>query len=125
MNGLLLDSHIFYWYDKGDGRLGQSIVSQINRVPRVCVSTASIWEMGIKSRLGKLEFIGSMTKVAQQHGFEILSIEAAHAEATSSLPIHHRDPFDHMLLAQALVEGLTLVTHDKVLVSYGVPVLLV
>ena len=125
MNGLLLDSHIFYWYDTGDSRLPPETVARINHEKRVCVSAVSIWEMTIKSRLGKLHFSGSMVQVAQKHGFELLAIEPAHAEAIGGKPAHHRDPFDHMLLAQANVEGLMLVTHDRILGEYGVPVLLV
>ena len=125
MSALLLDSHIFYWYDTGDSRLTPQAVTQINRASRVCVSAASIWEMSIKSRQGKLGLSGSLIRVAQQHGFELLPVEPLHAEAIAGLPIHHRDPFDHMLIAQAQVEGLMLVTHDRILSEYGVPVLLV
>ena len=125
MSGLLLDSHIFHWYDKGDARLRPDVVAWINATDAVYVSAASIWELTIKRLAGKFEASGSLIDVAKAHGFQLLDIKAEHAEAIASLPRHHRDPFDHILLAQASLEGLTLVTHDDILARYGVPILLV
>jgi PIN domain nuclease of toxin-antitoxin system len=125
LSGLLLDSHIFHWYDKGDVRLRSDVVAWINSTNAVYVSAASIWELTIKRIAGKFEASGSLIDVAKAHGFQLLDIKAEHTEAIASLPRHHRDPFDHILLAQASLEGLTLVTHDEVLAHYGVPILLV
>ena len=124
MNGLLLDSHIFHWYDTGDSRLRPEIVSYINTHNPVFVSAASIWELTIKRMSGKFQVTGSLLDVAEAHGFQLLAVSAEHAEAIASLPRHHGDPFDHMLLAQAKIEGLTLVTHDEILLRYGVAILL-
>jgi len=90
------------------------------------VSAASIWELSIKRSLGKLPGLsGSLVDIAEKNELELLSVSAAHAEAVGELIRIHGDPFDHLLLAQAKVEGLTLVTHDDILARYGVPILLV
>lgn len=125
MSGLLLDSHIFHWYDTGDARLRAEIVETIDYAAKVFVSAASIWELTIKRRAGKFQAKGSLVATAAAHDFQLLDITAEHTEAITYLPFHHRDPFDHILLAQASLEDLTLVTHDEILMHYGVPVLLV
>jgi PIN domain nuclease of toxin-antitoxin system len=122
---LLLDSHIFLWFDHGDSRLSEDTRTRIELEAEVYVSVVSIWELSIKRSLGKLPGLhGSLQELALRNSLTILPIETAHAEAISSLPRHHGDPFDHLLLAQAKVEALTLVTHDRILSEYGVPVLL-
>ncbi len=89
----------------------------------VIVSAASVWEIGIKRALGKIRFDGSFALAVRQNGFESLSINAEHAERAGELPRHHRDPFDRMLIAQAQVEKLTIVTRDKQFAAYDVAVL--
>lgn len=89
----------------------------------VVVSAASVWEMAIKADLGKLRVEGSMVEHVAAEGFEPLPISLLHAERAGSLPLHHRDPFDRLLVAQAQLEHLTLVTRDPVFGDYEVDVL--
>ncbi len=119
-----MDSHILLWYAYGDPRLPASAVRQIRTAEELMFSAASVWELSVKASLGKMprRDFRSLAKIA---GYELLDVTAAHAEEILTLPRHHRDPFDHMLLAQAKIEGLTLVTHDVILSRYEVPVLLV
>lgn len=85
------------------------------------VSAASIWEVAIKRRIGKLELPDELLEVMETHGFGVLPIQAEHAWAVARLPLsNHRDPFDHLLVAQALVEGMPVVSRDARLDRYGV-----
>jgi PIN domain nuclease of toxin-antitoxin system len=89
----------------------------------VVVSAASIWEAAIKRALGKLDAPEPLGQTAQDEGFEPLAISSDHAELAAQLPQHHRDPFDRMLVAQAVIEGLTIVSRDPVFDAYDVPVM--
>ena len=123
MKRLLLDTHVLLWWLDGSG-LSDAVVARIaDPGELVLVSAASIWEAGIKASLGKLELPGPLGSVVLEEGFEPLPITFDHAERAGSLPPHHRDPFDRMLVAQALAEGLTLVTHDPAFDPYGVDLL--
>jgi PIN domain nuclease of toxin-antitoxin system len=123
---LLLDSHVFLWFDRGDGRLPDSIRHHIDTTKDAYVSAVSIWELSIKRSLGKLPGLsGSLIEIAKRNHFQLLPVTPEHAEAVTTFERLHGDPFDHLLLAQAKTEGLTLVTHDDILARYGVPVLLV
>ena len=119
---LLLDTHVFLWWNQNDSRL-QSVHRQAIRLPEnlVYVSAASIWEIGIKRKIGKLAFAGSVSDAIGRHRFEPLAISVEHAEAAGSLPAIHSDPFDRLLIAQAQIEGLTLVTVDQQILLYQVP----
>lgn len=123
---LLINSHVLIWYNSGDRRLGPSFVNQLRqRNTDVYVSAATIWELAIKRAAGKLTITGSIVAVAANNGFKLLPVLPEHAELVSELERHHGDPFDRLLVAQAMHEGLTLVTHDRALALYGIPVLLV
>lgn len=89
----------------------------------VFVSAATIWEIGIKQRKGKLRIAEDVTPFVDLSGFKRLDVTFEHAVAAGELPLHHRDPFDRMLIAQARVEGLTLATADSKIARYDVPVL--
>ena len=90
----------------------------------VYFSPASVWEIEIKTALGKLPPVAAdIATAARVQGFSELAIVSAHAQMAGRLPLLHRDPFDRMLVAQALVEGLTVVTPDELFASYGVPVM--
>ena len=91
----------------------------------VYVSAATGWEIAIKARQGKLEFEGDLQEQLIPGGFQPLPIRIEHAVAAAGLPIHHRDPFDRMLLAQAKLESLILMTSDSTLQVYEAPVLLI
>ncbi len=122
---LLLDSHIFLWYAAPDTPLATGTIALIEHADEVFVSVATIWELSIKIAKGKLSTQRPLVELARLCDLELLPIMPEHAQAILSLPRHHRDPFDHLLLAQANIEELTLMTHNKVLARYGVPVLLV
>jgi PIN domain nuclease of toxin-antitoxin system len=124
LSGLLLDSHVLIWYVDGDPRLSDADAILIRKTEEVYVSAATVWELTIKMTLGKLPQ-RSVMDLAVETDCKLLPISPEHAQAIASLPRHHGDPLDHLLLAQAKVEGLTLVTHDGILARYGVPVLLV
>jgi PIN domain nuclease of toxin-antitoxin system len=87
------------------------------------VSVASAWELAIKKSSGKLEAPNDLREQVVRHEFEFLPIGVEHAVAAGALPLIHRDPFDRMLIAQAAIEGLTIVTRDRRFLEYGVPVL--
>ncbi len=87
------------------------------------VSAASVWEAAIKAGTGKLTISVPFSAVAEVNGSEKLPITFEHAAAVAALPEHHRDPFDRMLVAQALTDGLVLVTQDRAMEPYGVPIL--
>ena len=124
---LLLDTHAFLWFVAGDERLGRKARRVIeDDETELYLSTASVWEMAIKSSLGRLRLPAPLTdylteKVAD--GFRILPVEWPHAAAMEALPFHHRDPFDRLLVAQALIEDLTVVTGDAAFRAYGAAVL--
>ena len=122
---LLLDSHVLLWWEAKDKRLGSSAANAIVTADEVFVSAASVWEILIKRALGKLQFSGSLSSAVDGAGFLHLPITAKHAEEAAQLPQLHRDPFDRMLVAQARLEGCTLLTHDTRLSRYQIPVLLV
>ena len=89
----------------------------------IFVSAVVIWEIRIKEALGKLEIAADFFNIVKQQGFEILSITAQHANKVGDIPMHHRDPFDRMLIAQAIEESLTIVTHDRAFKAYEIPLI--
>lgn len=125
---LLLDTHVWLWMALDPQRLQEPVRQALEDASNdLFVSAASIWEMAIKIQLGKLTLPTALPEfVAAQSGPEVakvLSVDAEHALAVAGLPMHHRDPFDRMLIAQAKYEGLTVVTADEALRAYGVPLL--
>jgi PIN domain nuclease of toxin-antitoxin system len=122
---LLVDTHDLLWWLAGDRKL-KAPVRAVLADPEnlVFVSAASIWELRIKEALGKVELPDEFEETLDAQSFEHLSVTAAHAHALKGLALHHRDPFDRMLVAQASLEGLTIVSHDDALRAYGVPLIL-
>lgn len=122
---MLLDSHVFVWWVSNDKRLDQQVRDTI--VPTsstVYVSSASIWELSIKFALGRLDLkVADLASEIEAAGFEELRVSAGHGWHAGRLPLHHKDPFDRMLVAQAELEQLTLVSSDSRLAAYGVPIL--
>lgn len=108
---ILLDTHVLIWWDEG-ARLSRDADRAIREAEQVYVSAVSGWEIAIKTSLGRLRPKRTVAEAAAESGFEELPVFLRHAEALTGLPPHHRDPFDRMLVAQALVEGLTIVTRD-------------
>jgi PIN domain nuclease of toxin-antitoxin system len=122
-NRLLLDTHVFLWWRGEPDRLSAAVQASIAEADIVFVSAVSAWEAGIKAALGRLRIPDTLETGVLASGFEKLLITFSHAEKAAGLPPHHRDPFDRMLVAQAQVEGLTLVTHDRLLEPYQVDIL--
>jgi PIN domain nuclease of toxin-antitoxin system len=118
---LLLDTHVFLWWDAEPESLGEEARSAI-RDPEndVFVSAVSVWEIVIKRQLGRLQFSGSPVETITRNGFFSLPILPLHAEHAGSLPLLHSDPFDRMLVAQAQLGGMTLVTVDRKIAAYPV-----
>ena len=124
---LLLDTHVLIWCLSGDRKLPPA-TAELIRDPATDVyfSAASIWEVAIKSALGKMRADATaMLKNLVDEGFKELPVLARHTVATMSLPMHHRDPFDRLLVAQSRMESLRLLTDDRVVALYGEPVVLV
>jgi PIN domain nuclease of toxin-antitoxin system len=116
---LLLDTHALYWWLSDDPRLGPVARQMVLAAPEVVVSTVSLWEFAIKLSLGKLRFdLGEAQRHISLDGFARLGIEDRHCRRYAELPARHRDPFDRMLVAQALEDRLTLLSDDRNLPRY-------
>ena len=123
---LLLDTHILLWVLRDADELTPGCRSMIRQAEAVFVSSVSIWEVAIKTSIGKLS--AEPARLAQQAvaaGLKPLAVTWTHVLALNGLPALHRDPFDRMLVAQAVSEPLHLITHDRKLVGYGNSVTLV
>ena len=121
---LLIDSNAFIWMVSQPRELSASSrLALVDPANERFLSIASIWEIAIKLSGGKLEFPGTLQAAVDGMAAEMLPITMVHIGRTQALPFHHRDPFDRMMIAQAMEEGLTIVTRDRVFQSYGVPVL--
>jgi PIN domain nuclease of toxin-antitoxin system len=119
---LLLDTHAFLWWDSNDSHLPDALHSAIaSPGNQVYVSAVTVWEIAIKRASGKLIFGQAVGKAIQEHGFVPLPITVEQAEWAGGLPQLHRDPFDRLLVAQAQLEGLVLVTVDEQILRYQVP----
>ena len=116
---VLLDTHVLIWWDEGR-RLAAEARLAIEQADIVYVSAVSAWEVAIKTGLGRLRPTRTVEEAASESGFLELPVTFHHAERVTGLPPHHRDPFDRMLVAQAAVEELALVTRDPVFARYGV-----
>lgn len=122
---LLLDTHAWIWWSDGSKKLGPRARAAISNAAEVHLSIASAWEIVIKQSTGRLQLpprydYGAGLALEQ---FVLLPVDLRHVARVSTFPRIHRDPFDRMIVAQALEEGLTLVTADVVLAKYGVEVL--
>ena len=121
---LLLDSHVVLWWDTDLTKLSDAQRLGIGN-PRneVFVSAVSPWELGIKRASGKVSFAEPIEALVDRFRFQKLAITMAHGELAASLPLRHKDPFDRMLVAQAIFEGMVLVTADVRLGEYAVKLL--
>ncbi len=126
---LLLDTHVLLWVLTDSSKLSTpAIRSYQDPENTVHVSAASFWELGIKISLGKLSFhradwAGALKDELERNGIRWLPIDLAHCAQVSNLPFHHRDPFDRLLVAQALCEEMAMVTADNALSAYGVKII--
>jgi PIN domain nuclease of toxin-antitoxin system len=116
---LLLDTHVLLWALASPSKLPVRFRRELDAA-LVFVSAASIWEVAIKAALGKLEADpAEVLDAVEPAGFELLPVSGAHAARVATLPLLHRDPFDRLLVAQALCEPLVLVTNDRAVLPYG------
>ena len=124
MQRLLLDTHAFLWWVSEAARLTPGARAAIAD-PRsdVFVSAVSGWEIAVKKAKGKLTAPDNLAAVVDTKGFTHLPLTYHHAEQAAALPLHHRDPFDRFLVAQAQAEGLILVTRDRNIPKYGVRII--
>ena len=121
---LLLDTSTLIWAIRDPSKLGDTTRNAIAEPANtVFVSAASAWEVAIKRATGKLDAPGNLRDWIAEAPFEELPITVEHATAAGALPLHHRDPFDRMLVAQAQLENLTLVAHDDEIARYDVSVI--
>ena len=124
---LLLDTHAFIWWYNESDRLPQQVLSACQDTSNsLMLSVASVWEMQIKSQLGKLRLSAPLTEIIrhqqEQNQLQILPITLPAVFALSDLPMHHRDPFDRLLIAQAKVDQLQLVSNDGQFQHYSVSI---
>ena len=114
---VLLDTHVLIWWDSG-ARLSAAAMKAIRSADEVLVSSASAWEIAIKSAHGKIKSERTISAAVHASAFTELPVLLRHAEAAARLPAHHRDPFDRMLIAQAQVEHLVVITRDEAFTLY-------
>lgn len=121
----LLDSNIFLWLDSGSPRLSEQIREDLRYAECRYLSAATAWELSLKQAAGKLTLSASISSMLAAFRLEELPVLIRHGERAATLPFHHSDPFDRIIVAQALEESLILITADKRLADYNVPILLV
>jgi len=124
---LLLDTHTLIWFLENDAGLSELAANEIlNPVNKSYISIASIWEIAIKKSLNKLEMntsFESLSKLIFDNNFEILQIEFFHLEELLKLDKYHRDPFDRLIIAQAMSQGYSIITKDKEFIKYDVKII--
>lgn len=119
---VLLDTHVLLWAVLNDPRLSEAQARAITE-GEVYLSAASVWEIGIKRALGKLDVPENLFEIATDAGCRPMPITWAHATAASALPLHHSDPFDRMLIAHARCEGVRLASSDTKFAPYGIDII--
>ena len=119
---LLLDTHIVLWQLSGEKSLSDAVREAVSDADDLLFSAVSFAEIGVKAAAGKLIVPAGLSKVVETSGLRVLNLSAAHGLAVAELPMHHRDPFDRLLIAQALIEGLGLVTADRRFAEYSIRV---
>lgn len=121
---LLLDTHVVLWMLLDDPKLKPAVRHHLAAPDaQLYVSVVTPWEVAIKASLGRLEIDDEMQEPLTAFGVTFLGVELAHIACVRKLPLHHKDPFDRMLFAQALAEGMTLVSADRKAAAYEVPLL--
>jgi PIN domain nuclease of toxin-antitoxin system len=119
---LLLDTHIVLWQLSGEKSMSDAVREAVSDADDLLFSAVSFAEIGVKAAAGKLIVPAGLAKVVETSGLRVLNLSAAHGLAVAELPMHHRDPFDRLLIAQAMVEGLGLVTADRRFAEYSIRV---
>jgi PIN domain nuclease of toxin-antitoxin system len=120
---LLLDTHVVLWWMAGEqDRVGKEARDAIEMGTPVLVSAVVLWEVAIKRRLGKLKVLDDLLEQLERAEVDLLPITPRHADRVAALPMHHRDPFDRLLVAQAQSEETPLATADGHLADYGIEI---
>ena len=123
----LIDTHVLLWYLDGNIALPEKTADLLDSAKKIVVSTVSLWELTIKASLNKIELSNSLDQIQQElsnnKAFDILNISFVHLNTLSALPHHHRDPFDRLLIAQAISEKLAIVSADGHFNAYPVEVI--
>jgi PIN domain nuclease of toxin-antitoxin system len=122
---VLIDTHIFIWYIQNSERLPSSIATYINDGRNdILLSIASVWEMAIKQSTGKLNlglpYASFIEEQMRLNSLELLHLRLDHLEVVTTMPFHHRDPFDRLLIAQSIVEDIVIISADSIFSSYPV-----
>ena len=124
----ILDTHAFIWWDSTPNKIASTALSICQSPDNILLfSAASVWEMQIKIQLGKLELPGPLMDIIDNqirtNQIELLPIELSHIYSLAGLPMHHRDPFDRMLIAQAVYEKIPIISVDKIMTQYPITVI--
>jgi PIN domain nuclease of toxin-antitoxin system len=118
---LLLDTNAFLWWRDASPRLPDRVRDEIGDPQNeIVVSIVSFWEIAIKRGLGKLRFLDDFEAVMAEEEFDLLGINYSHLRSLDGLPLHHRDPFDRLLISQSIAENLPVATDDKIFARYRV-----
>ena len=125
---VLLDTHIFFWLNTDSGKLSKLVKDTLaSKSNDLVLSVVSIWEIQIKTQIGKMCLPAPLAEIVNKNimvnGIEILDVSLKHVLALDKMPQHHKDPFDRLLIAQANVESLTLVSNDAIFTNYEVKLL--
>jgi PIN domain nuclease of toxin-antitoxin system len=127
MMKILLDTHALWWFLAGDEKMSQRAINTISDEKNTkFVSIASLWEVALKLCSNKSSFIGGIEafiKATEDSGFSLLDIEPAHIQMVANLPFIHRDPFDRMLIAQAIIGDMAIITADSNILKYNVSII--
>ena len=122
---ILLDTHALIWFMYDDSKIPESTLKRIKTEDKVYVSVASLWEIAIKQSIGKIDLtnpISEIVKKCRETDINVLQIEPQHLDHIKTLPNIHGDPFDRLLISQAVTEGMTLVTKDSIIPKYDINV---
>jgi PIN domain nuclease of toxin-antitoxin system len=120
---LLIDSHVFLWWAEASSALGAAARNAIaDPTNEVLISIAALWELMIKASLGKLNLPADLETMVTRQRFSVLPIAFVHLRRIGTLPRVHRDPFDRMMIAQALAEGIPIATGDRIFTAYEVQI---
>jgi PIN domain nuclease of toxin-antitoxin system len=123
VTNLLLDTHAFIWYSENDRKLSDLLKTEIETADSVYISIASLWEIAIKLSIGKLSLKSNYESIEaslEPAGIILLPISFADTVRVMNLPLHHRDPFDRIIIAQSINNSLTLVSCDAIFTSYSI-----
>ncbi len=119
----IIDTHALLWYLRNSGDLSKTALNTINTADIIYTSVASLWEIAIKQSIGKLDLdfsISQIENLCTEKDIQILPIKSIHLDELKNLPKHHGDPFDRLIIAQALAENLTIITRDSTIPNYPV-----